>query len=66
MSNLIKIRPVGVELFHADGQTDETKLVVDFCNFAYASKRNKLVQRDIRFSELYNLIGDEVMLGACR
>jgi len=26
----MKIRPVGAELFHADGQTDMTKLVV-FC-----------------------------------
>ena len=26
MSNFIKIHPVGVELFHADGQTDMTKL----------------------------------------
>jgi hypothetical protein len=34
MSNLIKIRPVGAELFHADGrtdrQTDMKKLIVVF------------------------------------
>ena len=35
---LIKIRPVGAELFHADGQTDMTKLIVAFRNFANASK----------------------------
>jgi hypothetical protein len=29
-------RPVGAELFHADGQTDITKLVVAFRNFANA------------------------------
>ena len=38
ISNLIKIRPVGAELFHADGQTDMTKLTVAFGNFANASK----------------------------
>jgi hypothetical protein len=36
ISNLIKIRPVGAELFHADGQTDTTKLIVAFRNFAKA------------------------------
>ena len=34
----MKIRPVGDELFHADrqtdGETDMTKLIVAFCNFA--------------------------------
>jgi hypothetical protein len=31
-SSFIKIRPVGAELFHANGQTDMTKLPVDFPN----------------------------------
>jgi len=39
----MKIRPVGVELFHADGQTnrqtDITKLIVAFLNFSYAPKK---------------------------
>jgi hypothetical protein len=41
----MKISPVGAELFHADGQTDGrpdrdmTKLIVDFRNFANASKK---------------------------
>ena len=30
MSNSIKIRPVGEELFHADRRTDRAKLIVDF------------------------------------
>jgi len=30
----MKIRPVGAELFHADGQTDESKLILAFRNFA--------------------------------
>ena len=54
MSKLMKIRPVPC----ADGKTNGTKFIVAFCNFAYAPKRHKLVQRDIRFNELYNLIGD--------
>ena len=34
ISSSIKIRLVGVELFHADGWTDMTKLIVSFRNFA--------------------------------
>jgi len=29
----MKIRPVGDELLHADGQTNMTKSTVAFCNF---------------------------------
>ena len=42
--NFMKIRPVGAELFHADGraetdgQTGMTKLIVAFRNFANAPK----------------------------
>jgi hypothetical protein len=32
----MKIRPVGVELFHVDGQTDMTKLTVAFRNLSNA------------------------------
>ena len=32
----MKILPVGAGLFHADGQTDMTKLIVVFRNFANA------------------------------
>jgi hypothetical protein len=38
ISNLIKIRPMGAELFYADGQTDIMKLIVAFRNFANAPK----------------------------
>ena len=34
----MKIRPVGAELFHADGRTDMTKLIVAFRNFVDAPK----------------------------
>ena len=38
ISNFMKIRPVGGELFHADGQIDMTKVIVVFRNFANAPK----------------------------
>jgi hypothetical protein len=34
----MKIRTVGAELLHADGQTDMTNLIVTFHNFANAPK----------------------------
>jgi len=34
----MKIRPVGSDLYHADGWTDMTKLTVTFRNFANAPK----------------------------
>jgi len=40
MSHLMKIRPVGAELFHADGQTDMRKLLVAFHNFANTPNKN--------------------------
>jgi len=49
ISNFIKIHPVGAELFHAnrrtdgrkDGQTDMTKLIVAFQDFAKAPKNER-------------------------
>jgi hypothetical protein len=35
----MKIRPVGDELFYEEGQTDMTKLIVTFLNFAKAPKK---------------------------
>ena len=34
----MKIRPLGAELFHVDGQTDVTKVIVAFRNFANTPK----------------------------
>jgi len=34
----VKIRPVGAELFHEDGQTDNTELIAAFYNFANAPR----------------------------
>ena len=39
ISEFLKIRPVEAELFHADGRTDMTKLIVAICNFAKAPKK---------------------------
>jgi hypothetical protein len=36
ISSFIKIRQVGAELFHTDGQTDMTKRIVAFRYFANA------------------------------
>ena len=38
----MKIRPVGGTLFHADGRTDMTKLIVAFRNFAKAPKNEHI------------------------
>jgi len=36
ISNFMKIRPMGAELFHMDRRTDMTKLIVAFRNFVNA------------------------------
>jgi hypothetical protein len=41
-SNFTKIRPVGADLFRADGRTDMTKLIVGFLNSAKEPKNVKL------------------------
>jgi len=38
MLNFMKIRPLAAKLFHADGQTDMTKLTVAFRDFANLSE----------------------------
>jgi hypothetical protein len=38
ISNLMKICPVGAGILHADGQTDTTKLMVAFLEFAKTPK----------------------------
>jgi hypothetical protein len=45
----MKIRPVGAELFNADGLTDLTKLIVAFPNFAIAPKYLRSVHRSYLF-----------------
>jgi hypothetical protein len=52
----MKIRPMGAQLFHADGRTDMTKLMVAFRNFANASKNEVElgVQRNFTYKEVEN------------
>jgi len=38
----MKIRPVGAELFHLDGQTDRTKLMVVLRSFVNVPKNDDL------------------------
>jgi len=42
ISNFMKICPVAAKLFHVDGQTDKTKLIVTFGNFANMPKKMKV------------------------
>jgi len=39
----MKIRPVGAELFHADGQTDMTRLIVAIRNCVKAPEKTVTV-----------------------
>jgi hypothetical protein len=39
ITNFMNICPVGAKLFHVDGQTDMTKLIVAFQNFAHMTKK---------------------------
>ena len=45
----MKILPVGVEVFQADGQTDIVKLVFAFHNFENAPKKAPQILRNIKF-----------------
>ena len=67
----MKIGVVGAELFHADGQTDMRKLIVEFLNFVNGPKNSKFYQHNIfkrivRFSvwtafiSIHNINGDSV------
>jgi hypothetical protein len=40
----MKIRPVGAELFHADGRKDMTRLIVPFCNLTNEPKNWEIVE----------------------
>jgi hypothetical protein len=48
-SNFMKIRPVGAELFRADGQTNTvmTKIIIAFRNFAHAPKKWAVAWKEI-------------------
>jgi len=45
----MKIRPVEIELFQADGRTDMVKLVFAFHNFENAPKKAPQIPRNFKF-----------------
>ena len=52
-----KILPVGAELFHADRQTDMTKLIDAFRNFANAPKNAQTFKRErVKDSEYQHFV----------
>ena len=52
----MKIHPVVTEMFHADGQTDMTKLIFTFSNFKKAPTKTKpRAQRLILITDTTNL-----------
>ena len=51
----MKIRPLGAELFHADRQTDMTKLIVAFRNFANAPNKYTQSHRTRRYTSFSNV-----------
>jgi len=51
MSNFMNTRPVGAELFRADGQTDAKNLLVAFRKLAKTPKSNKgLIKSEFLFT----------------
>jgi len=50
ISKFMKIRPVGAELFRADGRTEMTKLIVAFRNFANVSKKRQSYTNTVRLT----------------
>jgi len=59
MSNLMKIYPVGVELLHADRQTNRQTRneAVAFCNFAKTSKEGSIMKDHTGYMEQINRSG---------
>jgi len=51
--NFMKIRPVGAELFHVDGQADKTNLIVALRNFTSASKKLSFLPTECNLCGLY-------------
>ena len=67
ISNLIKIRPVGDKLFHADGRRDMTKLIAALCNSANARLKRMpletfIILTNVRYNFLINSIYYSIIL----
>jgi hypothetical protein len=54
-TSFVKDRPVGTELFHTDGKTDMTKLIIASRNFANAFIKLVLLPSDCTYCHLYEL-----------
>ena len=54
ISNFMNIRPVGAELFHEDGRTDITKLIVAFCSFANTPKNELGAGKQATAASVFN------------
>ena len=53
-TNSVKIRPAGAELFHADRQTDKTKLIVAFRKFCECAW-NRISENSYRNNSIHGL-----------
>jgi hypothetical protein len=52
----MKIRPVGAELFHVDGRTDMTNVIVSFNSFAKAPKNDYLTKSNASVLHIANFV----------
>ena len=57
ISSVVKIRPVGAKLFHAERQTDMMKLIVAFRNFANVPKNSLAHTKITKVSNLISYSG---------
>jgi hypothetical protein len=60
ISNFMKIRLVGAELFHADKRTGMTKLIVAFRNFSDAPKNQGRRIFTLDCSEKTSVLAEEI------
>jgi len=56
----MEIRPVGVELFHADRRTEMTKVTVTFRSYSNAPKGTKTTLKEGRKKDLARQMGSYV------
>jgi hypothetical protein len=52
----MKTRPAETELFHKDGQTDMTKLIAAFSNFAKSSEEFRVLYLLLSSRQSHNLL----------
>jgi hypothetical protein len=70
ISNFMKIRPVGAELFHTDGQTDrqtdKKDLTVAFRNFANVPKKKEPLLSTITRNYGYQFMQNDSLTCVCQ